>query len=316
MIGDIGAGIGGSIASIAVLAGAAGKGGERERKKLVELWTKLQLPNYDLRALDPEELQLVAEYFPNVYEAHIPDEVKTVQDSPELRNAQMRGLSYLERVRDEGLPLEENLAAQEAQRSLAQGSRRIQEGAVRNLQERGRAGGGAEVAARMMGAQQSNELARGMGTDLARQAVMNRLQAASTAGNLAGDIRAQDVNVSGQQADAVNRFNQWVSQLKTGAAQYGADARNQAQGYNVGTKQRVADVNTMNRQEMAQRNQEYSNAMRNQGFSDQLKRLAGLSDAYQGLGQYKDAQQAARAKAIYSLGQGVGRAAGGAFGGF
>lgn len=256
---------------------------------------------------------MVAEMFPNFYQAHVPDSVKQASDSPALRSAQVRGLEKIDAVAREGLPLGERLAAQEAGRSLSRESGRVQGGITRNLQERGRAGGGTELQARLAGSQQASEQARGFGSDLAQYGVNNRLQAAQDLISGGGAIRGQDVALSGRNADTVNRFNQFISQMKTGANADNARASERSQGYNIGTRQDTANSNVGLRNAFNTRNQEYLNSMTTQSFQDKLARLNGLSGAYSGLAQGQYAEQSARAAAIQGIGQGVGQAGGGLF---
>lgn len=311
--GSIIGGLGSAIGNIAILAGAAGDGGEDTLKKMVRLWQKLETPDYDMRDLDPEELKIVAEFFPNVYEAAIPDEVKTVADSPEIRDAQTRGLAHIERVAREGLPLAERLSAQRQGRALAAESSRVQGGIVRGLQERGRAGGGTELQARLAGSQQAGEVAGAMGSDLMARAEQNRIQAAQDMVNAATGIRGQDIALRQSNASMINRFNEFVSQAMNQARQYGAGAQERAQAYNVGTRQGIDDQNVSTRNYFAERNQNNRNQLLGQGYQDELARLGGLSSALGQQAQGEYAEQAARAQALRSIGQSGGQAAGGAY---
>jgi len=303
-------GIGGTIGSIAILAGAAGDGGEDTIKKMVKLWEKLETPEYDMRDLDPEELKMVAEFFPNIYEAAVPNEAKTAADSPEIRDAQTRGLAHLERVASEGLPLGERLSAQRQGRELSRESSRIQKGIGRGFQERGRGGGGMELQGRMAGSQQASEVAGELGANLATEAERNRVQGAQAMMDAATGVRGQDIALRQSNAGAINRFNEFVSNAMNQSRAYGAGASERAQAYNVGTRQGLDDQNVGTRNYFAQRNQDNRNRLLGQGYQDEISRLTGLSNALGQQAQGEYAEQAMRAQALRGIGSGGGQAAG------
>ena len=302
-------GLGGAIGGLIGYA-LAGQGGKGEFEEIVRLWRAIQDPAFDFRSLTPPQLRVVAELSPEIYEARVPHEVKLAVDSPETRAAQMRSLGYLEQVREEGLPLQDRLRAQELQREVARENRNAQMQVFRNLAERGRLGGGEELAGRMIANQQGAELSRGFGIDLAQMAIKNRLRGAMAAGSLGGQIRGEDIALSSRNADAINRFNEFVATLGTQAARDAALARQQAQGYNVGQRQRVADTNPLLRYETEQANLDRQNRLRQALFSSQLARAGGLEGALGGLGGFKERRRAERIALGQAVGEGVGGAAG------
>ena len=316
MIGGagLGSGIGGAIGGIAVLAGAGGKGGEKYHRLALEAWNKLKMVDFDMSKLEPAEQRMVAEIAPQLYDAQIQGDVSLTQDSPEMRESQLRALSQMEEIGETGLRQEDFLAAQDAQRQIGQTQRRYTQSAIQNMAERGRLGAGSELGARMAGGQASSELAASMGRDLQRDAIRNRLNALAMSGQFASDIRGQDVGVSSRRAGERNLFNEWVSALNTNASAANVAAQNQAQYYNVGTAQGISNTNVQNRYANAARNQEYLNDLRQQGFSNQLAKTQGLTRSYQIRGQAKDRERAAKEKAIIETGSGIGGAAGGLFG--
>src|SRR5687767_2748765 len=104
MIGSsVGGSVGGLLGGVAVLAGAAGKGGEKDRKKALEVWKKLQLSDFDFTALSPPEFRVLAEYMPETYDAIVPEEFKTPADSV-AREDQARSLAGLREYAQTGLP--------------------------------------------------------------------------------------------------------------------------------------------------------------------------------------------------------------------
>lgn len=311
----IGEGVGGAIGGIAVLAGAGGEGGERYYKKAIAAMEKLKTSNFDYRALSAPELRLVAEYFPEEYEAVVPESVRLAEESAVGRGAQLDALGYFSGVRDKGLPIETRLATEEAQRGIANERRLGQEAILENLQARGRLGGGTEIAARLGTDQQAMELARGMGSDLARSEIEARMGAAGAAGGIGSQIRGGDVGLSQWNADATNRFNQWVAEQQTQAAAESAGARERAGFANVENRQRIGEENVMNQYNTALQNLTRQNALKGGAFQQELQKAQGLQGAYWQAAYQKDRQKRAREEAIVGVGKGLGGAAGGAAGG-
>lgn len=319
--GDSGAGLGQAIGALAVLLGAAGKGGKGELKKIVELANALNLPQFDMQSLAPAQYSPGDQFMPEEYQAFLQQQNPALAtEGPEGRSAQLAALRQLQGAAEGGMPLVDRLSADQAQRSVADEARRGQLSVLRDLQERGRLGGGDELAARMLGNQQSTELAATMGRDLERDSAARRLGAAQSLGQQGGALRQQDFSNSMANSNVLNRFNEFVSNLVTGARAQNAGARQQAGFANVERRHDVADENETQRYQAALENLMRQNALRQQGYNNQLSKFGAQSGAYGGLGQAKYYEQAAKAQNIQSLGQGTGRAVGGigdifAFGG-
>jgi hypothetical protein len=312
MFGDMAGGLGQLGGAIAVLSGAAGDGGEDEYVKAVQAWKQLQTPGFDYRSLSPAQLRLVAEYFPQTYEAVVPPEARLAEDDVGMRDAQSRQVAGLEEVAREGMPLVDRLRATDMQERLA-GEASATDQAVRsNLAARGRLGGGTEAVMRSVAGQRSANMARGMGSDLAQAAVARRYQAMLDAGQMAGQARGQSIGLSSRNADAVNRYNEVVSQLRTMAERDAAASRERAQAANTGERQRIADANEVNRYATERDDLNRQNNLRQQNFQNDVTKTSGLAGAYMGLGGARYAEQAGRENAIMQVGQGAGRAIGGA----
>ena len=194
-----------------------------------------------------------------------------------------------------------------------------EEAAMADLRRRGRAGGAAEIAARLAGGQQAANLSRDLGTDLARLGMQRRLQAVAASGDMAGAMRGQDIGLSTARSNIANQYNQFLANLQTQAARDAATARQQAQAYNVGERQRVADTNVLNRYATALENLQRRNQLEQAKFGAALQKTSGLTGALGGYGDYREQQKRAREEGIMQLGEGTGRlvgtAAGAYFGG-
>jgi hypothetical protein len=118
---------------------------------------------------------------------------------------------------------------------------------------------------------------------------------------MAGNIRGQDFQAGAANSDVINRFNQWVSQLGTGARRDNAQARQGASDRNVSERQRLGDTNQLNRQGVNTSNLERKNRLLNQGFEDELSKATAAAGQYSNYGRYLDTEKAAREKNITGL---------------
>lgn len=303
-----GAGIGGFVGNLAVLLGAAGDGGEREYRRIVQEYENLrrQYPDFDNRYIAAPTLQQAAYYTPESYQAQIAGPATLPQVDPAGRQAQLQELAYFQDVRNRGLPLQERIAAQAAQRDVTRAHRQSLAAGERGLRERGRSGGAAEVGLRLGAAQQSADLANSQGLGLAALASQNRFAGAQAASGLAGEIRGQDIGLALSSADIMNRFNEFVTTQRNLAAAENANRRQAASDANVGRRQQVSDTNALSAFQAALQNQNRNNALAQQQFGNRTSTTEGLAGALRLLGQYEDAQQAQRRNAIVGTGVGLG----------
>jgi hypothetical protein len=284
----------------------AGEGGMGEYKKVVDLWNAIQQPNFDPSKLSAPELKMVAQMAPEVYDAKVPAELKTAQDSPEMRQQLGNSVAAYNDIAQNGMPVEQRLAAQEAQDATRQAYRQGIEASMQDLRSRGMAGSGAETALRLGAGQQAANMGAQQSSDLTRQAIAERLQALKSGSDLAAQTRGQDVALSQSQADDYNAFHRFVSEMDTQAARDAAASRAQAQQYNVGTQQNLANQNSLNKYQVAEGNLNRWNQLQQQQYGNQLEKVQGQSNAYNTLGFAKDAEKVGKIKAAAGIGQGVG----------
>ena len=291
----------------------SGDGAEKDLRRNRALWRELEqyLPQYDMRSLDAPELTSTGTADTFGYSPVIRQEAALPEDNAQSRSMQARALQEMLAVAENGMPVQDRIAAQNAQQAMAAQNQRLQNSVIQNMQERGLGSGGDELAARMIGNQQSADMARGMGSDLASQALQRRLAAISGAGQQASSLRGMDFGVSSGRADAMNRFNEWASSLGTQAAQYNAAAGERAQQYNLGNSQRISDTNQMSRYATDQSNLNRQNSLRGQTFQDRVQQTSGLSGAHTQMANWRAAEQAGRERMFQDIGAGVGNLGGG-----
>lgn len=265
-----------------------GSGGQGESEKAVDLFKNLPLPV--LKEYYPELYKQAAELNPELEQAVTlgPSEMAGIATDPSLRQAQLKALAKLQEIGDAGGRDAQFLAEQsQLESDINRNLRGQQEAILQNMAARGTAGGGQELAARQMAAQDAANRQAQMAMDAKAQAQQRALQAIMQGGQLGGQIQAQDfgqAQAKAQAADAIAKFNAANSQ---DVMSRNVGAKNQAQQYNVGTKQDIANQNVG----LGNQAQQYNLGLAQQNFENAYKRAGGTANAYQNLGASKDASR-------------------------
>lgn len=308
--GGGGGGIGGGIGNL--IGGIVGLSTQKNTKKYWRTLRNMLLqaeqnqPDLISKDVAPAQLRIAGEFDPSSYDAQIAGDPTTPEGDPRIRDEQLGALRYLGQVREEGLPLAERLIADEMQREVSGEAQRAQASVLRNLAERGRLSGGDEIAARILANQQATELSRGLGSDLARQAVMNRMAANDALGSLSSGVRSQDFNESASQANVLNDFNHWASNLMTQSARDNSQSQQQAGFMNVGRAQDVSDQNTYNVRDAVLENLKRENLRRQTEYGNRLSLFNPAINIYGGLAADTHATNAANMRNAQQLGKGIG----------
>lgn len=308
--GDLVGGIGGAIGGAIGLA-TAPKGGKDQYKQSVREWELLRPSQFDMREINAPYMDLLGEMTPEEYDVAQAEGVQGVSDSPGARSAQVRSLAQLEEIGAEGMPLVDRLAAQDAHRSIMGSAQGARQAMMSNLAARGTLSGGDAIQAALGGGQQSANLARDMGSDLARESAMRRLSGIEAAGGAASNLRGQDVDLASRNAEIANRFSEMFSQQQTARNQANAGSRERAKAYNVGTRQALGNANEQARYSTATENLNRKNQLMDTLFGQQAHRAAGLSGALTSYGGAREQGRQAHIGAAQSVGQGVGQSVGG-----
>lgn len=308
---DIGGGIGGAIGNIAVLAGAGGPGGVKSRKKLVDLWNKLELSNFDYTRLSFPELKVVSQLMPQVYDAIVPPEVKTITEDPQARQAQATALGQAGDIAREGNPLADRIATRGIQNDVSSQLNRNTNAALRQIALRGGQAPGTEAQYRLAAGQTAGNTLADMGAQAMGQSLNRRSQAIGQQADIGQQLRAGDYARNTYNASAINNFNQQMANIRNEAAQYGAGARGRASAYNTETAQNLATQSAVGRVNLAQQEKAGYNSLLGANYQQAIQKLQGQAQAYGGLADAQDRERARREEQIISSGRGIGSTAGG-----
>jgi hypothetical protein len=309
--GELGQAGGGLLSGIALLAGAAGKGGKKYHKGGLEELQGVGLPDFDMSDIDPAVFRVLAERFPQLMEASTPGAVSLIDDSAEGRAGQLSAMLGTGEIAREGLPDADRLAAEMAGRQVRGALRGGEEAAVSNLRRRGRAGAGGELQARLAGGRVASGLARDLGSNLQQLSLERRLQALGMQGQQAGQLRGADILAQGTNADAINRWREFSSMQQQQAAMQNQAERARSEQYNVGTTQRVGEATEASRLSTDVGNIERQNQARMLAQRAEQQRAAQIASQYNVLAGGAYGEQQAKAQNIQQIGKGGGGLIGG-----
>jgi hypothetical protein len=263
-----------------------------EMRKAQEVYQNLSLP--ELKDYSPEMLQYIGDYNPE--EA----KYQTVSEDPAMRSMQMNALNRLSGLAEDGLSAVDEAGFENARQLGAQTLRSGTESALANAQARGVAGSGLEFAMREQAAQNAAQQSQNAALEQASASAKQRALYNEAFGNAAGNLRSQDFNVANNNADIINRFNQY----NTGAA-------NQAQQYNLGQRQDVSNTNV----NMRNQAQLTNNDINQDRFKNQYRKADSVAGGYNDAARMYASQQAANEEKRKALGKGIGTALGAMVGG-
>lgn len=253
-----------------------------ENQRLIK---ELVTPDYRRMQLTPEEMQLAGIYTPEMEEAlRLRDSrLGDIQEDPRLREAQLGALQKLMNISNSGgMDAIDKSKLAQVQSQINQQEHGNREALKQNMQQRGMAGSGFELASQLANQQASADRASNEGLNIAAQAQARALEALMNSQSVASGMRNQDFSIQSQKAqsqDAIDKFNTMNSQ---DVMSRNTQSRNQAQATNMQNKQDVMNQN-VNLRNQAQANnknliqQNYENELRKLGLvTDSNKNMASM----------------------------------------
>lgn len=196
--------------------------------------------------------------------------------------AQTRALKGLEDIGFEGgLRLQDKAALQDAMIGAQTRERSNREGIVAEMARRGMSGSGFDVASRLQGQQVTADQQANAGLKVAAGAQDRALAALESSGDLASKYRGQDFQEQSAKASAADRINAFNTENMRSVNAANTGIANNAQQYNLGEKQRIADKNI----QISNAQEEHNKGLYQQQYENQLKRMSGASGASNNLAQ-------------------------------
>jgi hypothetical protein len=268
-------------AGISLLGGLLGndersKGAREAREQSQQalgLYNNLNVPTAEEQALYLNIANLVGEYNPNSQQAENlgPSASQNVYADQQTIDTQKAVLQkMLDASNNGGLSDADEAAYRMMQRKVSNADTSRQKAIINNMAQRGTAGSGAELAARLQGSQEASDQAANASDNILAEGRSRALQALSQTGSMAQNLRSQDFGEQSDRARAADAINKFNTQNRQDVSNANVNAQNEAQMANLQNKQSIenARVATLNAQ------QQHNTGLKRQVFNDRLN-LAG-----------------------------------------
>lgn len=233
-------------------------------------------------------------------------QAQNVQANPDLQNAQMNALNQLSQFANTGNTAQTQAQLNQAEQQVGAATQGQLQGIRQNMQSRGLAGSGSELAQQLSAAQGGANLLSNQALQAAAQNQQTSMQGNAQAGAMAGQMNQQQYQQALQRAQSADQRNLYNTQQQQAIQNANAGLSNQAQQQNLGTAQQLSNANVaQNNQLTQQQAQALNNQWQQQLQLQQAKAGALLGQA----GQYNN--QAGQTAGLYQgIGSGVGSGAG------
>jgi hypothetical protein len=218
----------------------------------------MEAPKFNLDALKPEQFKLIGKMDPQIaaYVAEAnPKLIERTKDMDTARQAQMSALRRFQDIGKGEFDPQYAEAVQKAARSAQGEAQSRQASIMQDFARRGFAGSGLNLASQMGAASQSMDRTAAANQAAASEAYRNRLNALMQGAQLGGQINQEDVGLQSRNADIINGFNERMSRNRQAYENQRVAALNNAQQYNLGTAQGLANMNVNAANENAQGHQ-------------------------------------------------------------
>ena len=229
----------------------------------------MQAPDFDISKLTPEDLKLVGKYTPEIapYIAEAaPELVKKSTEAMKGREAQQKALERYMKMGETGDDAISAQASFMARQQAAADTRARQQALEQSFARRGQLGSGMQFAGGLQAGQAAGNTQALAQMQAASDAQRRRLEALSSGAALGGQIYGQEMDLASQNAAMINDFNRRMAQSRQAYEAQRAGALNEAQRYNLGMEQDIANANAAARNRAAEMNLQRS---------DQLARYRG-----------------------------------------
>lgn len=282
-----GAQSGNPIGAIAGLVGGAlvgiGAGGNTRRARVnlentiaeyMNQLKSLDMPRYNDLKLSLERYargeQLTMEQMQALQE--LDSEVSKIAYDKTAKQTQLDALAALKAKSRGGLSLQDKADLLNAQREIDRQQSGVQKSIIQNMQARGVAGSGVELAQRMAAQQQGAQLASQNALNVAGNAQNRAMQALTESSRLAGEIGDRQLGMDKMRANALDEMRRRNLERQQAAMQFNVSGKNLANQANWQRANTVADRNV----DIGNTEQRYNKDILWQDYENQKQRLNEL----------------------------------------
>lgn len=263
--------------------------------KVPELWQQelnLNLPEY-IGSLTPQT-EGTFQMGPSAMEA--------VSTDPRLEQAQMAALEQLAEIGQAGMTPAEAAALRTARRGAAAEAQAKSAQIMQEMQRRGVAGSGMELAQRLQAAQSGADRLSQENDRIMQMAQERALQAISQGSNVAGQVRGQQFNERSDIARARDAINQFNTQNQQQVQSRNINRGNEAGLRNLSEQQRIGEARTgiQNQQQM------HNKGLLQTQFRNQMDKAAGMTQQYKGMADSTIKAGTDQGQMYANIGKGIG----------
>lgn len=284
VVPGIGTAIGGAVGAVGGLLGGLFSGGNDSEEQMAALQKEAMdaIKNVDIPKLQQLQIQLqpykeagmlTPELEQTVYQ---PDSMMSqISTDPRLKDAQMGALTNLQKMSTGGLNVSDASMLDQIQRNSAIAEKGKEQQILQGMQQRGQAGSGSELAAKLSSAQNSANNAGSQSLQVGATATQRALEALMNSGQLGGQMRSQDFGEQSAKAQAQDVINQFNTRNRQAVIGQNVQANNAAQAANLQNKQNIMNQNTG----LANQQTEYNTKAVQQNYENQLRKAQGIYSA-------------------------------------
>lgn len=275
------------------------------RKDALAQFGNVHIPTIESMTISPENYLSSGSLTPEMQQAlGLGDtSLAGVSTDPRLKSDQMSALAQISQLA-QGNPQAGDLAGFQLARQNAAGELNAQNNKVlQDMQQRGQAGSGAELLAKLTNNQNSAQMLSNQDLEQAKAMQAARMQALQSQSSLATNIRGQDYGEAAQMANARDAIAKYNAQNSQAVSNANVAAKNTANATNLSNAQNISNANTTTHNQAEQ----YNKQLNQQNYNNQF----GLANAK--AGQYNTNAGASQTQAgqtagqYATIGQGIGQ---------
>lgn len=188
-----------------------------------------------------------------------------IKDNTQLKDQLMNNLGTLQEKSKQGFDQTDRMMNNEVMSEAATNATRMGDAVRADMQARGVAGGGSELAQRLLANAQASKDGNSKGIALAKEARDRKDAALKDASSLASTMRAQDVDISKADTSAENQFKLSNQNAFNQASQFNTNAKNDVNKTNAGFQQQtnLSNQDATNSASQFNKNLEWNQASKN-----------------------------------------------------
>lgn len=279
---------------------------ENARKQALGQYSGAVVPTIDAQTLALQNYQNAGELTPEMQQqiALGNTNMEGISTDPRLQAAQMQALEQISGLAS-GRPQAGDLAGFELARQNVAGEMQAQQGKIlQDMQQRGQAGSGAELLAKLKGNQVGAQTLANQQLEQAKAMQAARMQALQQQSTMATNVRGQEYGEQAALANARDQIAKYNAANAQNVSNSNVGAKNLAQAQNLQNKQNLSNMNTST----ANDQQKYNKNLLQTQFQNQIQKAGGTAAQLNNQATAAQQQAANTAGQWAQIGQGAAQA--------